>query len=1035
MADYAELESDLRKVVGGEVRFDDYSRVLYSTDASIFQIEPIGVVIPRNREDVIAGMEVARRHRVPVLPRGGGTSLAGQAIGRAVLFDFSKYMNRVLDVNVEERRVRVQPGVVLEELNRLLRPHNLFFPPDPATAARCNIGGMIGNNSSGSRSIVYGKTIDYVHRLRLLLATGEEMETGPLSRDEFESKLDANGKQSRDSYGATTGVGITQNSQSREALIYSEALRLASENRDEIDRRFPKILRRVGGYNLDSLLNKDAINLSRLITGSEGTLAVITEAEINLAPRPKATVLMVAHFRELMEALEATQVILGTGPSAVELLDRVVIELTRGTQEYSRRMTFVEGDPSALLLIEYSGENSSELAARMDQAEAKLRRAGLGYAFLKAVDAAAQSNVWKVRNAGQGLLLGMVGDTKPATFVEDTAVAPEKLPAYIARFQQIVKDHGTTACLYAHASVGCLHIRPLIDLKQKSEREKMRSIAEAVSELVLEFGGALSGEHGDGLVRSPFNEKMFGPQLYQAFRELKRAFDPEGRMNPGKIVDAVPLRENMAENLRVKPPDGAREKVRAATGAAFDIHNTRFDFSRQGGFAGAVEMCSGVGACRKRTEGTMCPSYMATGEEEHSTRGRAVLLQSVLSGRLPAQELTSARMFQALDLCLECKGCKGECPANVDMAKLKYEFLAHYHEKHGVPLRARLFGEVARMNEAASHFTTLYNWTLKNGLVREAMERLLGIDHRRPLPPLAEERFSQWFARRSRAGFGQISRQGSASSGHGFSRAAKHSEVSAASSPEGISMESHHAPDPPVGLFVDTFTEFHYPAVGIAATRVLEALGYHVYPLAAKCCGRPLISKGLLDRAVENARANVGILGKAIAEGMPIVGLEPSCLLTFRDEYPDLLPGAEAKRVAQNTFLLEEFLNPERQHPNTAYTLNPLPRRALFHGHCHLKALIGSEPSLRLLRSVPGLQVEEVDSGCCGMAGSFGFEKEHYDVSMIIAERRLAPAVRAMPEDALVVASGVSCRQQILHTTGRQPLHPAEVLAHSLIAS
>ncbi|MBI4478938.1 MAG: FAD-binding protein [Acidobacteria bacterium] len=963
----SELERDLKKVVRGEVRFDAYSRILYSTDASIYQIEPIGVVIPRDREDVLTAMEVARQHRAPVLPRGGGTSLAGQAIGRAVIFDFSKYVNRVLEVNAEERRARVEPGVVLDELNQQLRPHGLFFPPDPATANRCNIGGMIGNNACGARSIVYGRTSDSLWSLRLLLASGEQFMARPLSSDELVAKLQGS---------------------SHESLIYRELLRLVEQNQEEIHRRFPKILRREGGYNLDALLNRDPINLIPLLAGSEGTLAVVLEAELVLTPRPRAAVLLVAHFRELIEALEATQVILETGPSAVELLDKMVLDLTRGTQEYRRRMTFIEGDPEAVLVVEYSGDRREELTARLDQTEEKLCRAGLGYAFLKAIEPEAQANVWKVRKAGQGLLLGMIGDRKPATFVEDTAVAPEKLPAYVARFRQIVREHHTEAAFYAHASVGCLHIRPLIDLKQPSELQKMQAIAEAVSDLVLEFGGALSGEHGDGLARGPFNRKMFGPQLYEAFRQLKRAFDPHGLLNPGKIVDTPAP----TENLRLRPNQG--EVIQVGKRPL----STRFDFSRQGGFVRAIEMCSGVGACRKRTEGTMCPSYMVTNEEEHSTRGRAVLLQAAISGRLPQDELTSPRMFQALDLCLECKGCKGECPANVDMAKLKYEFLAHYYEQHRLPLRSLLFGEVARLNEAASHFASLYNWTLRTPWMRRSMERWLGIDHRRPLPPLARERFSQWFARR-------------------------------------ISSIDRREQDarPAVGLFVDTFTEFHYPSVGQAATLVLEAFGYRVIRLETKCCGRPLISKGLLDRAVENARANVAVLRKAVDQGIPIIGLEPSCLLTLRDEYPDLLPSAEARRIAANSFLLEEFLDPAKPHPNAALRFQPLPRRALFHGHCHLKALVGSEPSLRLLRAIPGLQVEEVDSGCCGMAGAFGFEKEHYEISMALAERRLAPAVRALPSDSLVIASGVSCRQQILHTTGRQPLHPAEVLQQSLV--
>ena len=998
MNDFTALESQLKKNVQGEVRFDAYSRILYSTDASIFQIEPIGVVIPRNRQDVIAAVSLAAENNVPILPRGAGTSLAGQAIAHALVLDFSKYMNRVLAVDSVSRRVRVEPGVVLDELNRELRPAGLFFPPDPATASRCNIGGMIGNNSSGSRSIVYGKTIDYVERLQVLLSSGEQLETCALTPLELNAK---------------------RQGQDRESGVYRESIRIAEENREEIARRYPKILRRVGGYNLDSLLATDGLNLGHVITGSEGTLGIVLEAEIRLVPRPKTTAVMVAHFRELSEALEATQVVLETGPSAVELIDKIVIDLTRATQEYSRRMTFVEGDPSALLLIEYSGETTAELASKLDAAESKLRAKGMGFAFIRALDAAAQANIWKVRNAGQGLLLGMVGDRKPATFVEDTAVSPEKLPEYIRRFQQIVRDHGTEACFYAHASVGCLHIRPLIDLKQAPEREKLRSIAEAVSDLVLEFGGALSGEHGDGLVRSPFNEKMFGSKLYGAFRELKRVFDPKGLLNPGKIVEALPLGEAMSAILRIKSSsvqdaeksgDKAFSSSLPTVSVPFDLGTTRLDFSKQGGFARAIEMCSGVGACRKRGEGTMCPSYMATNEEEHSTRGRAVLLQAAISGRLPSEELVSERMHQALDLCLECKGCKGECPANVDMAKLKYEFLARYHDKHGVPLRTKLFGNVAAINKRASKTPKLYNWSLRNGLVRSAMESFGGIDRRRALPLLADERYSTWFAHHKEK------RQSNSTPNAASTRQAV----------EGLSIGTS------VALFVDTFTEYNHPSVGIAATKVLEAMGYEVKPIIGRCCGRPLISKGLLDQAAENARANVDLFRDITDRRMPIVGLEPSCLLSFRDEYPALLPGADAKRVAQNCFLLEELFTPERQHPNPNPIFQPIPRHALFHGHCHLKALVGSEPSLRMLRTIPDLKVDEIDSGCCGMAGSFGYEKEHYDISIQIAERKLAPAVRSLPAEDLVIAGGVSCRQQVADRTGRQALHPAEVMAMAI---
>ena len=959
-----DLEHELKKSTRGEVRFDAYSRILYSTDASIYQIEPLGVVIPRGIEDVLAVMEISRRHQVPVLPRGAGTSLAGQAIGQAIVMDFSKYMNRVHEVNAEARSVRVEPGVVLDELNKQLRPTGLFFPPDPATASRCNIGGMIGNNACGSRSIVYGRTSDYLNKLNVTLASGERITVRPLSKDELLNKVHGDSHESR---------------------VYRELVRLTQENKDEIERRFPKILRREGGYNLDSLHSADGFHLERLLAGSEGTLAVVLEAELRLVERPKATVVMVAHFREIMEALEATQVVLETGPSAVELLDKMILDLTRSSPSYSNSMTFVEGDPAALLVIEFAGEGSEELKSRMDEAEKRLRRAGLGFAFLRETAEEAQANVWKVRKAGQGLLLGMPGERKYTTIVEDTAVAPEKLPAYIKRFREIIRDHDTEAAYYAHASAGCLHIRPLINLKKSEDIAKLKSIAEAVSDLVLEFGGALSGEHGDGYLRSPFNRKMFGTKLYEVFREVKRVFDPKRLLNPGKIVDSPA----MTDNLRLQQTNDSLILIQPGKKPLQSV----FDHSRQEGLIGAIEMCSGVGACRKRGEGTMCPSYMVTGEEEHSTRGRAVLLQAAISGRLPHSELASDRMFEAMDLCLECKGCKGECPANVDMAKLKTEFLAQYYQQHMPPMRSFLFGEIAKVNEAASMLPFFLNFVARNQLARWIMEKAWGIDRRRALPLMAKERFSQWFDKRKIAADEAL---------------------------------------PAVGLFVDTFTEFNYPEVGQAAVRVLEAAGYRVERLQTQCCGRPLLSKGLVSRAIENAQANISILSRAVSKGLPIVGLEPSCLLTFRDEYPALLPGPQTQRIADNSLLLEEFLDPARLQIGAVAPLGSLPRKALFHGHCHLKALVGSGPSMRLLASVSKLQVEEVDSGCCGMAGSFGFEKEHYEMSIALAERRLAPAVRALDRDALVVASGVSCRQQILHTTGRMPLHPAEVLALAL---
>jgi FAD/FMN-containing dehydrogenase/Fe-S oxidoreductase len=948
---------ELQKHVAGEVRFDAMTKVLYSTDASIYEIEPLGVVIPRHKDDVIATIQIAGRHGVPVLPRGGGTSLAGQSCGRAVHLDMSKHLTRVLEVNHEERWARIEPGVVLDELNAHLRPSGLMFAPDVSTSNRANVGGMIGNNSAGARSILYGKTIDHVLELAVILSSGEEIRARALTAGELAAKLE--------------GGGL-------EAQVIRVLRDLAERHRDEIQARYPKIMRRVGGYNLDEFVTGRPFNLAKILVGSEGTLAATVEAKVNLVPRPKMTALVVAHFRTLLEAMEATTAILACDPSAIELVDKTILDLTKSSLEYSRRMTFVEGDPAALLLVEFYGASPEELRGKVEALEARLRRLGLTTPIVRALEAEAQQNIWRVRKAGLGLLLGMKGDKKPIAFVEDTAVPPERLAEYVRRFDAIVRAHDTTAAYYAHASVGCLHIRPIIDLKQEPEVEKMRSIAEQISDLVLEFGGAMSAEHGDGLARSCWNEKMFGPTLYKAFQEVKGAFDPHGMMNPGKIVNAPP----MTENLRYGPHYRARQ-VR-----------TYFSFGREGGFDRAVELCNGAGVCKKKLEGTMCPSYMVTREEEHSTRGRANALRAALSGHLPAEALTSHRMYEVLDLCLECKGCKAECPSNVDMAKLKYEFLAHYYAAHGTPLRARLFGHIAALSRLGCALAPVSNWMLASAPARFALERLVGVDRRRRLPPFARPTFAQWFAARNGA------------------------------APKGERKE--------VVLFNDTFMTYNYPEIGRAAVALLEAAGFTVLLAEKRCCGRPMISKGMVEQARANARYNLEQLSPYAEAGVPIVGCEPSCLLTFRDEYPDLLEDPRAERLARHVFLIEEFLLGLHERGELPLTFRPTAREILFHGHCHQKALVGSAPSLKVLRLLPGARVTEVDSGCCGMAGSFGYEREHYDISQAIGARRLFPAVQAAGPETEIVAAGISCRQQIAHASGRRARHLVEVLAAAL---
>jgi FAD/FMN-containing dehydrogenase/Fe-S oxidoreductase len=959
-----DLVRELRRVVRGEVRFDAVSRALYSTDASIYEIEPIGVVIPRDADDVQAVLELTRQARVPVLPRGGGTSLAGQAVGHAVVLDFSKYMNRVLEIDGEGGWARVQPGVVRSELEAALAPAGMIFGPDTSTANRATIGGMIGNNSSGSRSIVYGKTVDSVIAVRALLAGGEAVTFSPLSPGEVAARARLEGP---------------------EGVLYRRIPEIVERTRDEVSRRFPKIQRRVGGYNLDEFPPGRPVNLAKLIVGSEGTLATVTEATVRIVPRTRATVVAVLHFDDLIPALEVTTEILETHPTAVEVIDKLVLDMAREMRGYAQKMTFIEGDPEVLIAVEYAGESRDALVPRIDALEQRMRQRGFRGAIVRAIEPAEQRNLWQIREAGVGLLLGMKTARKPVAFVEDTAVAPERVAEYVRRFRAIVERHGTRAAFYGHASVGLLHARPILNLKEAHDLNTMRQIAEEIRALVQEFGGAMSGEHGDGLLRSHFNERLFGPELYAAFREVKAAFDPEWRMNPGKKVDAPP----MTESLRHGPA------YRAVSIPTIQ------DFARDGGFTNAVELCSGVGACRKTGAGTMCPSYMVTLAEEHTTRGRANALRAAISGRLPFEALTSRDLYEVMDLCIGCKACKAECPSNVDMAKLKHEFLAHYYGTHGVPLRARMFGHAAALGRLGSATAPLSNWALGSAPVRWLLHQLVGIHARRPLPAFARQRFSRWFnARRDRP----TPPGGKATTLPGGGR---------------------------VALLVDTFTEYYYPSIGQAAVRLLEAAGCEVLLAPAECCGRPMISNGLLREAQVLAQRNVRRLQRLADEGTPIVGLEPSCTVTLKDEYPDLVPGEAAESVSRQTSTIEEFLVRLAEHgARPSFTEHA--RTVLLHGHCHQKAMVGTQPSLTALRWLPGATVTEVDSGCCGMAGSFGYEAEHHETSLAMGERVLFKTVRDLPPDAVVIAAGASCRQQILHGTGRRAVHLVEALAGAL---
>ena len=960
MSNLSPFETELRRKITGEVHFDDVTRYLYSTDASLYQIDPVGVVVARDKDDVVQALRTAAKYGVSILPRGGGTSLAGQAVGQSLVIDFSKFMNRLLELNADECWVRVEPGLVRDELNAQIKHTGLHFAPETATSNRANIGGMIGNNSSGTRSIVYGKTVDHVLAVRAILADGEEAHFHALQPNDYKSKCQH---------------------QTFEGQIYREVRRLVRENENEIRTRFPKVMRRVGGYNLDEFVAQANWNLSKILTGSEGTLACLVEAKLKLEPLPKATALLVVHFADLLESLRAVEKILQHRPAAVELLDKVIIELAHHNLDLKNLCTFIEGRPQALLLIEFFGESNDEVRAKMAATEASLRQTGLGYAYVQAFSPEEQSRVWNVRKAGLGILQSMKGDAKPVAFIEDACVPTAVLPDYIAQVIGIVKRHGRDLSIYGHASVGVLHVRPVLNMKAADDIKIMRQISEEVFELVVKCGGAWSGEHGDGLVRSYLNEKFFGPKLYQAFVELKRAFDPQNLMNPGKIVAAP----SIEENLRINPIYKTREMA------------THFHFREDGGFNRAVEMCTGVGACRKTMSGTMCPSYMVTRDEEHSTRGRANALRAALTGKISTPNFTTPRLKEVFDLCLACKGCKAECPSNVDVAKLKYEFLSHYYREHGTPLSVRLFSRPDLLGKLGCRFASPANFLLKNVSMRKIFETVLGIDRRRVLPLYAKENFPQWFKKYQQK--------------KGREESKKNRVV----------------------LFNDTFMNYHEPEIGRAAVHVLEALGYQVILANAGCCMRPAISNGLLRMAVPRTEAVVERLHQLVAQGDRIVGCEPSCVSAIKEDYPDLVRNSEkAKNVAANFLLIEDFVQQHVEQNGLPSHRQNLLAPILYHGHCHHKALFGTSASKSVLAQITGCMVQEIDSGCCGMAGAFGYEKRHYEISMKIGERRLFPAVQAANNEHRLIANGFSCRHQIEHATGRKAQHAIQILAECL---
>ena len=954
------LEAELTARIDGEVRFDRVSRMLYSTDASNYQIEPIGVVVPRSLDDAQATVEMASSHGVPILPRGAGSGLAGQSVGTGLVIDFSKYLNRVLDIDAEAKRVTVEPGINLDLLNRQLKPSGLMFGPDPSSSNRATIGGVIGNNASGAHSILYGMTSDHVISTRLALVEGGTIELGPATGEDL--------------------VALAAVDDPRGRLL-AKLLAYRDENRDLIARDFPRHWRRATGYSLNEFLKPDGeFNPAKLLASSEGTLATVLSASLGLVTAPKQTALVLLQFDELVPSMAATTTILETEPSAIELMDRMLISLTREQPGYASQIAFIEGDPAAVLAVEYYGTSEDELTAKCQHLEDHLAKHGvrMSAAPLRVLDAKRQADVSSVRKAGLGLLMSIKGDYKPIPVIEDVSVPVEHLAEYVGAIEEMVAGYGTRAAYYAHASAGCLHIRPLINLKDARGVEMMREMAYACAEMAHRFGGVMSGEHGDGLQRSELNEVIFGPELYQAMRDFKQIFDPRGLMNPGKKVDAPPLVDNLRYGAAYQPL-----QIR-----------THLDFSREGGFMGALEMCNGAAVCRKLKAGTMCPSYMATKDEKDTTRGRANALRNALAGRsFTPEEFTSKETYEVMDLCLSCKACKTECPSSVDMAKIKTEFLAQYQEKHGVPLRSRAMGNIHLISKLSAPIAPLANLAMHTPLTKPAM-KWLGIHPDRRMSSFQRKTFvSQWHQKQKN----QPPRQTRGK----------------------------------VVYFHDTFTTYNYPEIGMAAVQLLEAAGFEVIVEERRaCCGRPMLSKGLVADARKLAKRNVAVLAPYVQAGTPIIGTEPSCILTFRDEYVDLLPGdADAQAVAKNSFMIDEFLAKLDKEGNLGITWSARQGpEVLFHGHCHQKALIGMGPSMAILKAA-GCTVQESGAGCCGMAGSFGYEAEHYEVSKKIGEERLFPKVNSVPAQTVVAVAGVSCHQQIEHFTERKTQHIAEVLA------
>ncbi len=947
------------------IRTDTLAKKLYATDASMYQEIPFGVSFPKTVEDIQELVKSAYTQNFTITARGAGTSLAGQTTGNGVIMDVSKHMTSLLELNAEERYARAQPGVIRDTLNREAAPFDLLFGPDTSTTNRCMIGGMIGNNSSGSYSIKHKSTREHVLEMDVVLSDGSLATFKVLTNDELDEKLKL---------------------ESLEGHIYRSMINLASRNKEAIIANFPhaEIIRRNTGYALDKLCtmypidpNGRPFNMCELLCGSEGTLALTVSAKLNLVPKDRYQRVLIPQFKTIDNAMKATVEAVKLNPSAVELVDDIILNATKGNIEHSKNRFFLEGEPKCILIIQFEGNDEAELAEKTKHLADVLAEKGFGYSYTDISDVEKQNRVWELRRAGLGLLMGLSKDSRSPTFCEDTAVRVQDLPAYIAEFEELLARNNSNCVFYAHASVGELHLRPLIDTTKQAGVDKMKKMASEIADLVRKYRGSLSGEHGDGRARAPFIQQVLGAEMMPLLQQIKEIWDPQYIFNPGKIVNAKP----MDVDLRFSPEyNGA--KVESV-----------FKYRKEGSFNDAIELCNGAGVCRKlaASGGTMCPSYMATNDEKDCTRGRANVFRHVFSGDNP-ETYSSEDLKEALDLCLSCKACKSECPANVDMAKMKAEFLNGWHKQNGVKLSERFFADAGKAYPLASKLPGISNWFLGTQIAKRLLENVVGISKERTMPMFAKHSFRDWFKK---------------------NRASVKSEGK-----------------PKAALFVDLFTDHHDPEIAISALKILERLGFEVIVPKVNQAGRPQLSKGLLDDAKKVAIKAISILGPLAEQGIPVIGLEPSEILTMRDEFLDLCEDSQlelAKVLAENSFTIEEFVVKHKD-------LLPVPKpgsQVKLHGHCHTKSLTGNASTVEALKAV-GYQVEAMDTGCCGMAGSFGYEKDHYEVSMKIGNQRLFPQLRADGEGKEVCAPGFSCRHQIHDGVGLDAKHPAVMIANQL---